>query len=118
MAPGYEWRTLWDSIPVPEKSIIPDEHVASVEYDWDTPQKHEAYEVRFDSRSLLGTAWLGEASIEDSLQEIAESIKGVPSDELVREFLNTVTEGPLQELALSVKDIAKTLEKQAKAKRY
>jgi hypothetical protein len=79
MAPGYGWRTFWDSFPGSDKSSMPDEFVASVSYDWDAPRKHETYQVRFDIKSLMGITWLPGTTIEESLREIAESAKSVAS---------------------------------------
>ena len=106
MAPGYEWRTLWDSFPGSDKSLMPDQFIANISFDWDNPRKHETYETHFDIKSLIGTNWLNEISIEDSLREIAGSVKNILDDD------------SLQEIAESVKNVAKALEKQAKAKRY
>ncbi len=106
MAPGYEWRTFWDSFPGAVESLMPDEFTANVSYDWDNPQKHETCEVRFDIKSLMGKMWLGETTIGDSLQEIAENVK------------NIVNEDSIKEIAASIKIVEKTLEKQAKTKRY
>jgi uncharacterized protein YoxC len=106
MAPGYEWRTFWDSFPGQDKSLMPDEFIANVSYDWDNPQKHETYEVHFDTKSLMGKMWRRENTVEDSLQEIAETVKNISNDH------------SLQEIAESVKTVAKALEKQTKAKGY
>ena len=106
MAPGYEWRTFWDSFPGSDESLIPDEFIANVSYDWDSPQKHETYEVHFDIKSLMGRNWLGETTVEDSLREIAGNLKNILDDD------------SLQEIAASLRNVSKTLEKQAKAKRY
>ena len=106
MAPGYEWRTFWDSFPGSDTSLMPDEFIASVSYDWDEPQKHETHDVRFDIKSLMGRTWLPESTVEDSLQEIAEGVK------------NALDDDSLREIAESVRSVAKALEKQAKAKRY
>lgn len=77
MAPGYEWRTFWDSFPGSDESLIPDEFIANISYDWDKQQQHEAYEVFFDIKSIRGNMWLSETTIEDSLKEIAKSIKDI-----------------------------------------
>jgi hypothetical protein len=106
MAPGYEWRTFWDSFPGTDMSKTPDQFVANITFDWDNQRKRETYETHFDIKSLIGTNWLGETSIEDSLQEIAKSVEAVRDDDSLRE------------IAEGIKNVAKALEKQAKAKRY
>ena len=106
MAPGYEWRTFWDSFPGTDMSRTPDEFIAVITFDWDNDRKHERYETQFDVKSLIGTNWLGETSIEDSLQQIAKGIEARPDDEA------------LIEIAQGVKNLANLLEKQARATRY
>jgi hypothetical protein len=105
MAPGYEWRTFWDSFPATDRSIAPDQFIANITFDWDSGRKHEAYEANFDIKSLIGF-WVGETSVEDSLQQIAKSIEARPDDD------------SLVEIVQSVKNIANILEKQARATRY
>ena len=106
MAPGYEWRTFWDSFPGTDMSRTPDEYIATVTFDWDNDRKHERYETHFDIKSLIGKAWLEKTSIEESLQQIAKSIEA------------SLDEDSLVEIAQGVKNIANALEKQAKATRY
>jgi hypothetical protein len=117
LVPGYEWRTFWDSFLGPNKTPLPDECVASVSYDWDYPEKHEAYEVHFDVKSLIGKMWLEEATLEDSLQAIAEAIRGLADEGLPGGIAETPIAGPLQEIARSVKGMAATLQRQTKAMR-
>ena len=105
MAPGYEWRTFWDSFPGTDISKTPDEFVANVTFDWDRGRRHEAYDTDFDVKSLIGY-WIGETSVEDSLQEIAKAIQAKPDED------------SLLAVAESVKNVASALEKQGKARRY
>lgn len=76
MAPGYEWRTLWDSFVRNDPSAPPD-YIAKVSYRWGQHKKLEEYEVSFDSMSLSGTKRPHVVMLEDSLQEIAKSIKEI-----------------------------------------
>jgi len=76
MAPGYEWRTLWDSFLSNDPSA-PDEFIAKVSYRWGPHKKLEEYDVSFDIKSLVGTRRLRETSIEDSVEAIAKSIKEI-----------------------------------------
>ncbi len=105
MAPGYEWRTFWDSFPGTDISKTPDEFIANVTFDWDSGRRHEAYDTDFDVKSLIGH-WIDETSVEDSLQEIAKSVEAVRDDDSLRE------------IAEGIKNVASALEKRAKAKRY
>jgi hypothetical protein len=77
MAPGYEWRTYWGSFVGCHHSSIPDEFTAKVSYEWGPHRKHEAYEVSFDIKSLMGITWLGETTVGDSVEEMAKSIKEI-----------------------------------------
>jgi len=106
MPPGYEWRTFWPPHPVSDHYSIPDEFTANITYEWDNPLKHEEYVVGFDIKSLMGSGSIGETTMEDTLQRIAEIIKDIANED------------SLQEIAKSVKEIAKLLEKQARAKRH
>jgi hypothetical protein len=74
MAPGYEWRTFWDSFPDSDGLSMPDEFLANVSYEWDNPRKSEKSELSFDIKSLMGMKWIGGPTIEESLQKIAESV--------------------------------------------
>jgi len=105
MPPGYEWRTFFSSFLVRDYSAGSEGYTACITYDWDTPRKHESYETVFDIKSLPGTLWVDQPTLEDALQELAEVIR------------NRTNENSLQEIAESVEDIAKTLGKQAKVKR-
>jgi hypothetical protein len=105
MAPGYEWRTFWDSFPDSDGLSMPDEFLANVSYEWDNPRKSEKSELSFDIKSLMGMKWIGGPTIEESLQKIAESVTSKANEEIPRE------------IASSVKDIAEALKRQAKAKR-
>jgi hypothetical protein len=106
MPPGYEWRTFWPPFPVPDHPSIPDEFTANITYEWDNPLKHEEYVVGFDIKSLMGSGSLSETTMGDTLQRISEIAKNVASED------------SLHEIAESVKEVAKLLEKQARAKRH
>jgi hypothetical protein len=85
---------------------MPDEHTANITYEWDNPLKREEYTVVFDIKSLMGSGSLSETTIEDTLQLIAEILKVMANED------------SLQEIAKSVKEIARLLEKPARAKRH
>ncbi|HUY15424.1 MAG TPA: hypothetical protein VMX16_17610 [Terriglobia bacterium] len=73
MAPGYEWRTFWDSFLSRDPSA-PDEFIAKVTYRWGPHKKLEEYDVSFDIKSLMGVRWVGGTTIEESVEAIAKSI--------------------------------------------
>lgn len=78
MAPGYEWRTLWDSF-VGRDLSEPNQFIAKVSYRWGAHRKLEEYDVSFDINSLMGTKRVvaTKLTIEDSIEMIGDSIKEI-----------------------------------------
>ena len=73
MAPGYEWRTFWDSFPDSDGLSMPDEFLANVSYEGDNPRKPEKSEVSFDIKSQMGMKWIGGPTVEESLKNSLET---------------------------------------------
>ncbi|MGH9431869.1 MAG: hypothetical protein ACRD3T_10025 [Terriglobia bacterium] len=73
MAPGYEWRTYWDSF-LSRSSSTPDEFIAIVTYRWGPHKKLEEYEVSLDIKSLIGVHQLGGTAIEAAVEAAAKTI--------------------------------------------
>lgn len=74
LAPRQEWRTLWGSFIEEAKRQYPDPMSASITFRWGPSRRIENYEVSMDVSSLPDTIYIGEASIEASLEKIQESL--------------------------------------------
>lgn len=78
MPPGYEWRTLWDSfVRLQNDPAAHSGYTARVSYHWGHHKEREEFGVSFDAKSIGDRRRPGVATVEDSLEKIAQSIEEI-----------------------------------------
>lgn len=88
LAPGQEWRTVWDSAVRREnyKGTLQNQFVGHVEFDDKINPDRPSYRnpISLDIKMFWNTMWIEQSSnktVEDALYDIAETLKSLQDDD-------------------------------------